>query len=90
MAIDVDVLDIMVRNDLHEAGYTDKQIAEMSIGECFEAWLVWNGIMGFGDGIRKALFSIGAASEETLIATDKAKEDFARKYYFGMHTDRRI
>lgn len=84
MSIHAESLSLLVKGDLLEAGYTEDQISSMSVGECFEAFLVFHGIIRYGLLIRRALFDIASSDYETLTHTDQEKEKFVKKFYFDM------
>ena len=84
MGIDAHCLGGLVKLDLKEAGYSDHQIERMSVAEAFDAYCDWNGLVNWGSTLRDALFEIASSSQECLLNTDQAKEDFIKKYYFDL------
>ena len=83
MTISVSALSQHVLGDLLE-NHTSQEIEMMTTGEAFDAWLKFQGIIGYGDEIRKVLFDIASSSGKALCATDKAQEDFVRENYFDL------
>lgn len=57
-----DVIDYLVE----EGGYRRKEAEAMSNRELFDAWLEWQGIIGYSEYILEVLSSLGFIKEETI------------------------
>lgn len=81
--IQAETLSPLVLRDLRE-NYSLKEIEQMTVSEAFDAWLQYNGIIGFGTRIRRVLFDISTSSTGVLYNTDGKIEEIVREHYFDL------
>lgn len=69
-----DLKEFVENNSNVQPGKEEEHVALMSANEAMDAYLGWNGIIGYTERITEALDSIRAAAENTEVKTDPKPE----------------
>ena len=79
----LDLLPHNIKSDIVDYLPGKPGIACPTINEAFDAWLHYNGIIGYGPTIRNVLYHLITASHDHLTSTDQADTDRLKSFLLG-------
>jgi hypothetical protein len=83
--VDPSSLSQFVKGDVNE-NMQDEEIKVSTVGEVFDKWLTFNGIIGYSQDIRRVLFDIITSTDLALSTLDYAKTQELRNL-FGLEVN---